>query len=199
MRPALVPELQVRVAEALMPTWEAAEKHVGHAVAPPFWAFLWPGSHALARLLLDQPQLVSNRRVFDFASGCGLGAIAAARAGAREVIACDIDPLAAESQQINAELNRVRVESILFNPTRGLPPDVDVVMAGDVCYERAGAQEILGWLRRCARAGLTVYLADPGRSYAPSERVREIAAYDIPTTRELETEELMHTRVWQLS
>lgn len=182
-----------------MPTWEAAEKHVGHAVAPPFWAFLWPGSHALARLLFDQPQLVANRRVFDFASGCGLAAIAAARVGANEVVACDIDPLAAECQQLNAKLNDVRIESILFNPTRGLPPDVDIVMAGDVCYERAGAQEILSWLRRCAREGLTVYLADPGRSYAPADHLQLVRAYDIPTTRELETEEMMRTRVWRLT
>jgi predicted nicotinamide N-methyase len=199
VRPARVPELQVRVAEALVPTWEAAEKHVGHAVAPPFWAFLWPGSHALARLLLDQPGLVAGKKVFDFASGCGLAAIAAARSGASEVLACDIDNLAAESQQLNASLNEVSIESILFNPTRGLPPDVDVVLAGDVCYERAGAQEILGWLRRCAREGLTVYLADPGRSYAPTHHLQLVRAYDIPTTRELETEELMHTHVWRLT
>src|SRR4051794_35450384 len=163
MTPALVPELQVRVAEELMPTWEAAEKSAGHAVAPPFWAFLWPGSQALARLLLDQPELVAGKRVFDFGSGCGLAAIAAARVDAAHVIACDIDPMAAQAQQANAHLNGVSIESRLRNLI-GMPlKDVDVVLAGDVCYERSPAVEIVVWLRKLAGAGMLVLLADPGR------------------------------------
>lgn len=189
----------MRVAEALMPTWDATEKHAGHAVSPPFWAFLWPGSHALARLLLDQPELVANKRVFDFGAGCGLAAIAAARAGASHVIACDIDPLAAASQQTNAALNGVTIDSVTSNPTRKLLADIDVVLAGDVCYERTLGREVTGWLRRLADAGVLVLLADPGRSYAPSDGLELLVSYVVPTTRELESSDAMHTSLWRVT
>jgi predicted nicotinamide N-methyase len=198
-QPALVPELQVRVAEALMPTWEATEKYAGHAVPPPFWAFLWPGSHALARLLLDEPQLIAGKRVFDFGSGCGLAAIAAARAGARHVIACDSDPLAAEAQQTNAELNGVAFRSVTSNPTHALLDEIDVVLAGDVCYERTLGREVGDWLRLLAEDGLEVLLADPGRAYAPSERLELLASYEVPTSRELESSDALHTSIWRIS
>jgi predicted nicotinamide N-methyase len=198
-RPALVPELRVRVADAVMPTWEATERHVGHAVPPPFWAFLWPGSHALARLLLDRPELVQDKRVFDFGSGCGLAAIAAARCSASSVVACDVDPLAVESQYANALLNDVHFESLTCDPTRRHLADIDVVLAGDVCYERGAAREVTDWLRMLADDGLMVLLADPGRAYAPNEGLEEVASYEVPTTRELEASDLLHTVVWRVS
>jgi predicted nicotinamide N-methyase len=182
-----------------MPTWEAAEKNAGHAVAPPFWAFLWPGSQALARLILDQPDVVRGKRVFDFGSGCGLAAIAAAKAGAESVTACDVDPLAAQAQQANAELNGVAIESRLRNLIGKPLPDVDVVLAGDVCYERSPADEIVTWLRRLAGSGVLVLLADPGRAYAPSNGVTVVETYDVPTSRELESSDHLKTVVWRLA
>jgi predicted nicotinamide N-methyase len=198
-RPNLVPELRVRVADAVMPTWEATEHHAGHAVPPPFWAFLWPGSEALARLLFDRPELVRDKRVFDFGAGCGLAAIAAARCGARSVVACDIDPLAAESQDENARLNEVSIVSVTRDPTRGYLDDVDVVLAGDVCYERTAAREVVAWLRMLAEDGLDVLLADPGRAYAPQHGLEELVSYQVPTTRELETSDVLRTVVWRVS
>jgi predicted nicotinamide N-methyase len=198
MRPELVPELQVRVADELMPTWEAIEKHAGHAVAPPFWAFLWPGSQALARLILDRPDLVAGKRVFDFGSGGGFAAIAAVRSGASHVVACDIDHLAASAQQMNAELNEVSFESRTRDPVGRRLDDVDVVMAGDVCYERSPAREIVEWLRRLAASGVTVLLADPGRSYAPSDGLETLDTFNVPTTLELESADHMTTVVWRL-
>jgi predicted nicotinamide N-methyase len=198
-RPALVPELQVLVAEELMPTWEAAERHAGHAVAPPFWAFVWPGSQALARLILDRPQLVAGKRVFDFGSGGGLAAIAAAKVGAQKIVAGDIDALAAQVQQANATLNGVHIESTLRNMVGRPLPDFEVVLAGDVCYERSPALEIVAWLRRLARTGVEVLLADPGRAYAPSDGVIELESYEVPTTRELESTDELHTTVWRLA
>jgi len=198
-QPPLVPELRVRVAAELMPTWEAAERHFGHAVAPPFWAFLWPGSQALARVLLDRPELVCGRRVFDFGSGCGLAAIAAARCGASRVVACDLDPMAAESQQTNAELNGVVIESVVRDPVGRPLRDFDVVLAGDVCYERSPAKHITAWLRDLAQRGMTVLLADPGRSYAPSRGLQLLESFTVPTSRELETSEEMETRVWRVA
>lgn len=188
----------MRVASELMPTWEAAERHVGHAVAPPFWAFLWPGSQVLARFILDHPQYVAGQRVFDFGSGCGLAAIAAARAGASHVVACDLDEMAAQSQQANAELNQVHIESVVRNPVGRPLRDVDVVLAGDVCYERQLGSEIDQWLHDLAADGLTVLLADPGRAYAPSDGIELLASFEVPTSRELESEDQMTTRVWRV-
>ena len=198
-RPALVPELRVRVADALMPTWETTERYVGHAVPPPFWAFMWPGSQALARVLLDQPRFVERKRVFDFGSGCGLAAIAAARSGSSQVIACDVDPLAADAQHANAELNRVRIDTRTCDPTSGHLENVDVVLAGDVCYERAAARQVTGWLRTLADDGLLVLLADPGRAYAPQKGLEELASFEVPVSRELESADVLHTVVWRLT
>ncbi len=189
----------MRVAEQLMPTWEATERHVGHAVAPPFWAFLWPGSQVLARLLFDQPTLVRGKRVIDFGSGCGFAAIAAAQCGAVEVIACDIDPLAAEAQQANAELNGVQIQTRTGDPTAGRQIEADVVLAGDVCYERTTARLVTHWLRRRAREGANVLLADPGRAYAPTDHLEELASYEVATSRELESSDVLHTVVWRLT
>jgi predicted nicotinamide N-methyase len=168
-------------------------------VPPPFWAFLWPGSQALARLLFDQPELVRDKRVFDFGAGCGLAGIAAARVGASRVTACDLDPLAAASERINAELNGVTIATLTRDATRMRIKDVDVVLAGDVCYERAVAREVTVWLRQLARTGLLVLLADPGRAYAPRDGLIELASYEIPTSRELESSDVLHTVVWQIT
>jgi len=198
-RPALVPELRVRVADALMPTWEATERHVGHAVPPPFWAFLWPGSQALARLIIDQPHLVEGKHVFDFGAGCGLAAIAAAYCSASRALACDIDPMAADAQYANAQLNDVLIETQTCDSTRSRLDDMDIVLAGDVCYERAAAREVTVWLRALAEDGLTVLLADPGRAYAPHQGLERLAAYEVPTTRELESSDVLHTVVWRVT
>jgi predicted nicotinamide N-methyase len=197
-RPALVPELQVQVATELMPTWDAVERHFGHAVPPPYWSFLWPGSEALARVLLDRPELAAGRRVFDFGAGCGLAAIAAARAGAARVVACDTDPLAATSQQVNARLNDVEIESLTLDPVGRLLADMDLVLAGDVCYERGAAVHIAAWLRQLAAVGIEVVLADPGRAYAPRDGLEVLAAFDVATTRELENADSMRTVVWRV-
>lgn len=188
----------MQVATELMPTWDAVERHFGHAVPPPYWSFLWPGSEALARVLLDRPELVAGRRVFDFGAGCGLAAIAAARAGAARVVACDTDPLAAASQQLNAALNNVEVESLTLDPVGRPLAEVDFVLAGDVCYERGVAARVAAWLRQLAAAGQDVVLADPGRAYAPTDGLEVLASFDVPTTRELESADSMRTLVWRI-
>jgi len=199
IQPPFVPELRIRVADTLTPTWEATERYFGHAVQPPFWAFVWPGSQALARLMLDSPDLVSGKRVFDFGSGCGLAAIAAIKCGAVSTVACDVDPLAASAQEVNALLNGVTLQSLTADPTRAPLEDVDLVLAGDVCYERFAALRNTSWLRTHAEMGVQVLLADPGRAYAPSSGLELIAEYEVPTTRELETAESLHTTVWRVA
>ncbi len=195
-----VPEFRLHLADQLVPLWEATEWRAAAPQPPPFWAFAWPGSQALARYVLTMPALVQGMRVLDFGSGGGLAAIAAAHLGAAHVLACDLDPIALVAQRLNAELNDVTFECTSDGLLERDPADlqVDVVLAGDVCYERAGAERITAWLRRLAALGTLVVLADPGRSYAPSVGLEPLAAYDVPTLHELESVEHKRTDVWRV-
>jgi predicted nicotinamide N-methyase len=192
-----VPEFRLYLAEQLVPLWQATEWRAAAPQPPPFWAFAWPGSQALARFLLGQPEFVQGRRVLDFGSGGGLAAIAAAHLGAAHVLACDLDPIALVAQQLNAQLNAVSFASTSEDVV-GRELDLDVVLAGDVCYERAASERITPWLRELARAGALVLLADPGRSYAPTDGLELLATYDVPTLLDIESVEHKRTRLWRL-
>jgi predicted nicotinamide N-methyase len=197
--PPLVPEIRLHLATRITPLWEATEATLAAAnVPPPYWAFAWPGGQALARHLLDNPETVRGRRVLDFAAGCGLGAIAAAKAGAAHVIASDIDEIALEVMALNAALNGVAFETTRADLSQKSEAPWDVVIAGDVCYERPMAEAILPWLRGLARKGSAVLMADPGRAYLPANGLEEIARYDVPTSLELEDRTLRTTRVLRL-
>jgi len=194
-----VPEFRLYLARELVPLWQATERLAGTQQPPPFWAFTWPGSLVLARYLLDTPRLVDGKRVLDFGSGSGLAAIAAAHRGAAHVLACDLDPLAGVVQGLNAELNGVRIERVCADAVdldAGGP--LDVVLAGDVCYERDPSARNTVWLRREADRGALVLLADPGRTYAPSDGLDLLATYDVPTLHELESVRQKRTRLWRL-
>jgi len=195
-----VPEFRLYLAEQLVPLWQATEWRAAAPQPPPFWAFAWPGSQALARYLLAEPGLVQGRRVLDFGSGGGLAAIAAAHLGAAHVLACDLDPVALVAQRLNAELNGVSFESTSADLVECAPSELglNTVLAGDVCYERAASERITPWLRRLAAAGTLVLLADPGRSYAPQDGLELLATYDVPTLPELESVEFKRTNVWRL-
>jgi len=192
----LVPSIQLYQATELVPLWQATEWRGLGPQPPPFWAFAWPGSQALARYLLDNPYVVLGKRVLDFGSGSGLAAIAAARCGAREVIACDLDPLAAIAQTLNAQSNGVTL-SICTCDAVHLEVQVDVILAGDVCYEREPAERTLSWLRHRARS-CEVLIADPGRHYAPADGLEAVEVYDVPVLRELESVDVKRTRLWRL-
>src|ERR1700687_1802824 len=156
VRPApFVPEFRLHLADRLVPLWQASEWRAAAPQPPPFWAFAWPGSQALARYLLTGPALVQGKRVLDFGSGGGLAAIAAAHLGAAHVLAGDLDPVALVAQRLNAELNEVAFEStaddLVDRDPSGLA--VDVVLAGDVCYERTASERITLWLRTLAATG----------------------------------------------
>ncbi|GAA0599471.1 methyltransferase [Craurococcus roseus] len=194
----LVPELRLHLATEITPIWQATEAWLEReGVAPPFWAFAWPGSVAVARMLLDRPELVRGKRVLDFAAGCGLAAIAAARAGAASVEAAEIDPLAVAAIRLNAELNGVEVVA-LAEDVVGTPCRWDRVIAGDVCYEAPMARRILPWLRGLAAAGAEVWLADPGRAYVPGEGLETLARVAVPVTRELEDRDVREVTVSRL-
>ncbi len=184
-RAALVPEVALRLASEITPIWRATEEWLREAnIEPPFWAFAWPGGQALAREVLDRPDLVRGKRVLDFAAGCGIAAIAAAMGRASPVEACELDPLALAAIRANAALNGVAVETPAGDLV-GSPCRWDVILAGDVCYAAPMTAHILPWLRRMAGECL-VLLADPGRAFLPREGVTLLATHAVPTSLELE-------------
>jgi predicted nicotinamide N-methyase len=196
--PLVVPEIRLHLATEVTPLWRATETTLAASgLPPPYWAFAWPGGQALARHLLDHPALVRGRRVLDFAAGSGLAAIAAAKAGAASVAAADIDTFALAAIGLNATANGVTLQ-IIGDDLTDRPSAWDVVLAGDVCYERPMAERATAWLRGLADAGALVLLADPGRSYLPTEGLAAIARYQVPTSRELEDRELRETVIWRL-
>jgi predicted nicotinamide N-methyase len=195
----LVPEITLHLASAITPIWQATEAALAEAgLEPPYWAFAWPGGQALARHVLDRPNAVRGRSVLDFAAGCGLAAIAAARAGAARVVAAELDPLAATAARLNAAANHVAIETVAADLCASPPGAWDVILAGDVCYDARMTARVVPWLRAAAGRGTLVLLADPGRAYLPREGIAPLAAYDVPVTRELEDREMRRTTVYRL-
>lgn len=179
-----MPEIALHLATRITPIWQATEEYLrARNMAPPFWAFAWPGSQVLARHILDDPAQVAGRHVLDFAAGSGLAAIAAATAGAR-ADAAEIDEMADAAIALNAALNNVDVATV--GDVVGTDAGWDLIVAGDVCYEAPMTSHIMPWLARLAARGATVWLADPGRAYLPRAGLSPIATRAVPTTRELE-------------
>lgn len=169
---------------------------------PPFWAFAWAGGQALARYLLDHPRTVRGRRVIDIASGSGLVAIAAARAGAAAVTGYDIDPLAAAAIAVNAAANGVTVTAVCADvlDSDGMPaPGADVVLVADAFYQRDLAGRVMRFLDRAHAAGTGVLAGDFGRAYLPRARLTPVASYDVPGLRALEDSDVKRTTVWTLA
>jgi len=196
--PPLVPEIRLHLATEITPLWQATEARLAESgVAPPYWAFAWPGGQAVARHLLDHPALVAGKRVLDFAAGSGLAAIAAAMAGAARVEAAEIDALACAAIALNAAANGVAVACRAADLVDG-PGAWDVVLAGDVCYERPMAERVMPWLRRLAGRGALVLMGDPGRNYLPASGLAEVARLVVPTSRELEDRTERETVIWRV-
>jgi predicted nicotinamide N-methyase len=199
-RPPHTPELQLRLADEITPIWRMTEEALCEmGLPPPFWAFAWAGGQALARYLLDHPAVVAGRAVIDFASGSGIVAVAAMKAGAARVLAADIDPFSGEAIALNAEANGVTVAFAGGDLLDAAPPAwAEVILAGDICYEKPLAERVMAWLGAARAAGATVLIGDPGRSYFPRQGLEQLAEYQVPTTRELEDMEVKRTAVWTL-
>jgi predicted nicotinamide N-methyase len=195
----LVPEVELYLASEITPIWRATAAELeAVGMPPPFWAFCWPGGQALARYILDNPETFRGRRVLDFAAGGGVASIALAKAGAASVTASEIDSYAIAALKLNAEINNVCFEITEADLTRMESQGWDMVIAGDVCYERPMSERVTSWLRELADAGVTVLMADPGREYAPRAGLIELASYEIPTSRELEDREMRTTVLWRM-
>ena len=181
----LVPEIALHLATEITPIWQATEDWLHRTgIEPPFWAFAWPGGQALARYILDHPDRVAGRRVLDFAAGCGIAAIACARAGAAQVEAAEIDPMAIAAIALNAAANGAAVLPI-DQDLVGAPCRWDLILCGDVCYEAPMTRHILPWLRGIASTA-EIWVADPGRAYLPGAGLEPFARIVVPTTAELE-------------
>jgi predicted nicotinamide N-methyase len=199
-RPPHTPEIQLHLADEITPIWKLTEEVLEEiGLPPPFWAFAWAGGQALARYLIDTPQTVAGKRVIDFASGSGLVGIAAMLAGARDVLCADIDAYCEAAVALNAEANGLAcgftAEDLLDAPA---PAWAEVILAGDICYEKPLAERVLAWLAAARATGVTVLIGDPGRSYFPRTGLTRLAEYQVPTTRELEDMAVKKTAVWAI-
>ncbi|WP_454916144.1 class I SAM-dependent methyltransferase [Xanthobacter sediminis] len=197
LRPtALVPEICLHVADEAVPIWHRTEEELGEmGLPPPFWAFAWAGGQALARHVLDHPELVAGTEVLDFASGSGLVGIAAMKAGAASTTCADIDPFALSAIALNGAANGVALRPV-GEDLIGRDLGWATVLAGDICYEKDLAERVYDWLLRLSRRGARVLIGDPGRTYLPKDRLEQIAEYHVPVTRELEDMEIKRTCVW---
>ena len=193
------PEIALHLADEATALWQKTEDELGAiGLPPPFWAFAWAGGQALARHILDNPALVAGRRVLDFASGSGLVAIAAAKAGAASVEACEIDAFAIAAIALNASANGVEVTPVNADLV-GTDSGWDVVLAGDVSYERDMAARVTAWLATLHTRGALTLIGDPGRSYLARDQLAALATYEVPVNRSLEDAGVKRTSVWRFA
>ncbi len=208
MAPPLVPEVRLHLADEAVPLWQKTEEELEQiGLPPPFWAFAWAGGQALARHILDHPEIIRGRSVIDLASGSGLVGLAALKAGAARVVAADIDQFAVVAIEMNTELNfsppphkgegslDVTSEDLLL----AAPPHAGVILVGDLFYEKDLASRVYDWLLQAERQGSTVLIGDPGRSYLPRDCLENLAEYKVRVTRDLEDSEIKWTSVWRLA
>jgi len=193
------PEISLWLADEITPLWRLTEEELGEmGLPPPFWAFAWAGGQALSRYLLDHPHEVAGKRVLDFAAGSGLVGVAAMKAGAVSVLCADIDLFCAAAVAANAASNGVALDFTCRNLLDAPPPLVDVICAGDICYERPMTEAVLAWLAQARANGARVLIGDPGRTYFPRSGLDFLAEYRVPTTRELEDQEIKRSLVWAM-
>jgi predicted nicotinamide N-methyase len=200
MSPPLVPEISLHLAHEAVPLWQKTEEELGElGLPPPFWAFAWAGGQALARHVLDNPLLVGAKRVIDLASGSGLVGLAAMKAGAVSVLAADIDGFSLEAIRLNAALNDERMEVTGEDLLAAPAPACDVILVGDLFYEKGLAERVFSWLEEAEGRGILTLIGDPGRSYLPRDRLTKLGEYKVEVTRDLEDAEIKLTSVWRLS
>jgi len=199
MAPPHVPEIRLHLADEAHELWLRTEEELAEiGLPPPFWAFAWAGGQGLARHVLDHPETVRGKTVLDFASGSGLVAIAAVQAGAAGVLAADVDPFCEAAVRLNAEANGVAV-AFTGEDLIGEDGGWDVILAGDVFYDRPLAERLIPWFAALRARGADVLVGDPGRSYLPKAGLERLAVYEVPVTRALEDAEVKKTTVWRVA
>jgi predicted nicotinamide N-methyase len=198
--PRLVPEVSLHLAAEDLPFFRMGEGELAErGLGVPYWAFAWAGGQALARYVLDNPEIVRGRRVLDFGAGSGLVGIAAAKAGAFDVVASEIDPLCALAVRLNAEANDVYLDVVMEDVIGETDGGHEVILVGDVCYDAEIAARLIPWLEALDDSGRTVLIGDPGRFYLPKLGLERIAHYHAPTTAIMEDSDLRNAGVWRFS
>jgi predicted nicotinamide N-methyase len=175
-----VPEVRLHLAEDATVWWARMQARSDAPPTPPFWASAWAGGRAVARYILDHPHTVAGRRVLDLASGSGLVAIAAGKAGAASVTANDVDPYAVAAITLNARANDVSIIESHADLLDGDGGDAETVLAGDVFYDGSFARRMLAFLERAAARGAEVLVGDPGRGHLPVDRLQVVMSYRVP-------------------
>jgi predicted nicotinamide N-methyase len=199
LAPPLVPEVLLHLAHEAVPIWQKTEEELGEiGLPPPFWAFAWAGGQALARYVLDHPALVAGKTVLDLATGSGLVGIAAKKAGAEAVLAADIDLFATAAARLNAQANDVALDITDDDLLQNEPGRFDVILVGDLFYEKDLAARVHAWLGQAQEQGALALIGDPGRSYLPKSALIHVIDYNVPVTRELEDSEIKRTAVWRV-
>jgi predicted nicotinamide N-methyase len=197
LSPPLVPELKLHLAHEAIPIWQKTEEELGElGLPPPFWAFAWAGGQALARYILDHPEIVKDKKVLDLASGSGLVALAAVKAGAKAVLAADIDAFSIAAIEVNAEVNDCVIQTTSEDLLAGPAAQFDVILVGDMFYEKTTAARCLAFLKT---SQAQILIGDPSRSYLPQDQLEKIATYSVPVSRDLEDAEIKQTSVWRLA
>ena len=200
LSPPLVPEIKLHLAHEALPIWQKTEDELGEiGLPPPFWAFAWAGGQALSRYLLDTPETVHGKQVIELASGSGMVGIAAIKAGAATVLSADIDLFSVAAIEVNAALNDVQLEFTSEDLLNDAPPNADLILVGDLFYEKGVAERCLTWLQQAQVKGIDVLIGDPGRSYLPKHQLVKVAEYSVPVSRDLEDAEIKQTAVWRLT
>ncbi len=196
----LVPEIHLHLAHEAVPLWQKTEEELGEiGLPPPFWAFAWAGGQALARYVIDHPATVKGKLVLDLASGSGLVAIAAMKAGAKHVRAADIDRFAVATMSLNAIHNQVELSVTMDDLLESDSHLLDVILVGDFFYEKSIASRVYAWLLKAHQSGTHVLIGDPGRNYLPQDKLIKLMEYTVPVTRDLEDAEIKRTAVWSLA
>ncbi len=200
MAPPHVPEVELYLADEAHELWLKTEEQLGEmGLQPPFWAFAWAGGQGLARFILDNPRIVSGKKVLDFATGSGLVAIAAKKSGASQVLANDIDPFCAAAVELNANQNKCEIDYSNNDLVGRSDINFDVILAGDIFYDRQMVQKVWPWLKHQSKRGTDVLIGDPGRSYLPHDELENVAQYQVPVTRALEDAEVKRASIWRIA
>ena len=199
MAPPHVPEIVLHLADEAHDLWQKTEEELAEiGLPPPFWAFAWAGGQGLSRYLLDNPAVLAGKRALDFAAGSGLVGIAAVNAGARDVISADIDPFCEAAMRLNAAANNVALETVIADLI-GHDHGWDVLLAGDIFYQRDIVDRLVPWFETLRRRGCDIIVGDPGRAYLPKDRLEQVAEYRVPVSRALEDAEVKRTVVWRFA
>jgi predicted nicotinamide N-methyase len=199
LSPPHVPEIKLHLADEAHDLWHKTEEELQQSgLQPPFWAFAWAGGQGLARHILDHPETVRGKTVIDFATGSGLVAIAAKMSGASSVLAVDIDPFCGDAVDLNSRLNSIEIEFSAHNLI-GQKLTAEVLLAGDIFYDRAIAAAITPWFQALCANGCTILVGDPGRTYLPRQFLSLLSEHEVAVTRALEDADVRKTNVWQFT